>query len=148
MTSEVASKRDAKPHPLLHGKRGQFAIIESDKQGRDLRAHGRLEYVGERYLRFAGSGKPFLKFGADAPETLLGYEDFDGTIAMKPQKVPLQSWEPHLGDWETGDPLGGMAGGRGLSERSIISPVKVATLSLSSLTTLEVWRCLAICSQG
>ena len=114
LTSEVASKRDAKPHPLLHGKRGQFAIIESDKQGRDLRAHGRLEYVGERYLRFAGSGKPFLKFGADAPETLLGYEDFDGTIAMKPQKVPLKSWEPHLRDWETGDPTWRNGRGRGL----------------------------------
>ena len=59
------------PVPSLDGEAGQFEIIESDKEGRDFRAKGRLEYVGERYLKFAGSDEYFLKGGADSPENLL-----------------------------------------------------------------------------
>lgn len=62
-----------------HGRTGTFEIAPSDKTGRDFRAHGRLQYQNGHYLRFAGSGAYFLKAGADAPETLLAYADFDGT---------------------------------------------------------------------
>ena len=48
----------------------------------DLRAHGRLQYVGGHYLQFAETGKYFLKQGPDAPENMLNYEDFDGTVAI------------------------------------------------------------------
>ncbi|MEM9329424.1 MAG: DUF5060 domain-containing protein, partial [Bacteroidota bacterium] len=44
---------------LLHFTKGSFEVGETDKRGRDFRAHGRLQYVGERYLKFAGSGKYF-----------------------------------------------------------------------------------------
>ena len=82
------------------------------KSGRDLRAHGRLQYVRKPYLRFAGSGKYFIKAGADAPETLLGYADFDNTIAGKPkEKVGLKTWQPHVRDWREGDPT--WKGGKG-----------------------------------
>ena len=74
------------------------------------RAHGRLEYVGRHHLRFAGTGAFFLKAGADAPETLLAYADFDGTVARK-REVPLKTWSPHLRDWRPGDPS--WQGGRG-----------------------------------
>ncbi len=50
------------------GLKGSFKIGETDKVAPDLRAMGRLEYVGERYLKFAGTGEYFLKAGADAPE--------------------------------------------------------------------------------
>ncbi len=96
------------------GKSGSFTIAASDKTGRDLRAHGRLQYVGERYLKFAGSGQTFLKAGADAPETMLGYADFDGTVAGKPEKVPLKTWGPHVGDWKSGDPTWKNGKGKGL----------------------------------
>lgn len=96
------------------GRRGSIEIGPSDKQGRDLRAHGRLHYVGKRYLQFAGTGQYFLKVGADAPETLLAYADFDNTIAGNPRKVPLKSWTPHIGDWKTGDPTWGNGKGKGL----------------------------------
>ncbi|MEM6346886.1 MAG: DUF5060 domain-containing protein [Bacteroidota bacterium] len=85
-----------------HGIKGSFAIQESDKSGRDFRAHGRLTYVGKRYLQFAGSGEYFFKAGADAPETFLAYDQFDGTYTAK---MPLKTWEPHLQDWQDGDPL-------------------------------------------
>lgn len=96
------------------GKTGSFTIEPSDKTGRDLRGKGRLQYVGERYLRFAGSQEYFLKAGPDAPETMLGYEDFDGTIAGKAKKVPLKTWTPHLQDWKPGDPTWKNGKGKGL----------------------------------
>ena len=96
------------------GQSGTFAVAETDKSGRDLRGKGRLEYVGKRYLRFAGSGEWFLKAGADAPETLLGYADFDNTVAGRPNKVPLKTWAPHASDWMSGDPTWKHGKGKGL----------------------------------
>jgi hypothetical protein len=63
------------------GKSGSFEITPTDKSGRDFRARGRLQYVGQRHLQFAGTKEYFLKAGPDAPETLLAYEDFDGTVS-------------------------------------------------------------------
>lgn len=105
---------DAKPLAPFDGRTGAIWIGESDKQGRDLRARGRLQYVGKHYLRFAGSGQYFLKVGADAPETLLAYEDFDNTVAGNPKKAPLKSWSPHLQDWNAGDPTWANGKGKGL----------------------------------
>ncbi len=96
-----------------NGVQGSFAISPTDKTGRDLRAKGRLQYVGERYLRFAGTGDYFLKAGADAPETFLGYRDFDGTEARK-AKVPLKTWAPHVKDWKPGDPTWKNGKGKGM----------------------------------
>ncbi len=93
---------------------GTFMVSHSDKHGRDLRGHGRLQYVGKSHLQFAGSKQYFLKAGADAPETLLGYADFDNTIAGNPKKVPLKTWEPHLKDWQPGDPIWKDGKGKGL----------------------------------
>ncbi len=96
------------------GAKGSFTVAKTDKSGRDLRGKGRLQYVGERYLRFAGSGDYFLKAGADAPETFLGYKDFDNTIAGKPGKVPLKTWGPHIQDWRKGDPTWKDGKGKGM----------------------------------
>lgn len=105
------------------GIAGSFEIGRSDKSGRDLRGKGRLQYVGERYLKFAGSGEYFLKAGADAPETLLAFADFDGTYSGKEVGVHrkgeavtsgLKTWEPHVGDWREGDPTWQDGKGKGL----------------------------------
>ena len=105
------------------GISGSFQVSGTDKVVPDLRAKGRLQYVGERYLKFAGTGEYFLKAGADAPETLLAYEDFDGTYAAKEPGVErqgeavttgLKSWGPHVGDWQTGDPSWKEGKGKGL----------------------------------
>ena len=87
----------------LHGQSGTIQIAATDKRAPDLRARGRLQYAGTHYLRFAGSGEHFIKLGADSPETLLAYADFDGTIARKVQ-VPLHTYAPHAEDWRAGDP--------------------------------------------
>lgn len=105
---------ESEPLQPYDGKSGQFDVAPSDKSGRDLRAHGRLQYVKERYLKFAGTGKYFLKAGADAPETLLAYADFDATVTLKPEKAPLKTWGPHVQDWREGDPTWQEGKGKGL----------------------------------
>lgn len=90
---------------------GEFTVAPTDKTGRDFRGKGRLQYVGERYLKFAQTGETFLKAGPDSPETLLGTKDFDGTIT---RKVKLKTWEAHLRDWREGDPTWRDGRGKGL----------------------------------
>ncbi len=103
-----------KPVDMSIDAKGSITIAASDKSDRDLRAQGRLQYVKKPYLRFAGTGKYFIKAGADAPETLLGYADFDNTIAGKPEKVALKTWQPHVQDWREGDPTWKDGKGKGL----------------------------------
>ena len=107
----VESKASSEPVAGVDGKKGSFSVSATDKRGRDFRSKGRLQYIGESYLRFAGSGEYFLKAGTDSPETLLAYEDFDGATT---RKVPLKKYAPHLGDWRTGDPEWRDGKGRGL----------------------------------
>jgi hypothetical protein len=107
----VDALEQAMPVEDCHGLSGSFSVEPTSRTGRDFRAHGRLEYVGERYLQFAGSGEYFLKVGADAPETLLACSDFDGTTS---EGRPLKTWEPHLQDWNEGDPQWQDGRGRGL----------------------------------
>jgi hypothetical protein len=42
--------------------KGSITIEASDKSGNDLRGKGHLQYVGERYLKFAGNGEYFSIF--------------------------------------------------------------------------------------
>jgi hypothetical protein len=107
----LAGENAADPVAPVDGKRGEFTIAASDKTGRDLRANGRLHYVGRHHLQFVGSREFFLKAGPDSPETLLAFADFDGTTTAKPNKGPLKTWQPHVRDWREGDPS--WRGGRG-----------------------------------
>jgi hypothetical protein len=53
--------------------------------------------VGERYLRFAETGEYFLKVGADAPENIFAYADFDATPNVGGRR---KTWSPHLKDFD------------------------------------------------
>ena len=96
-----------------HGASGSIRIGKSDKRGADFRAKGRLRYVGGHYLQHAGNGEFFLKAGPDAPETILSFADFDGTVGMKPN-APVKTWEPHAKDFKDGDPSWQNGKGKGL----------------------------------
>ncbi|PQO29021.1 DUF5060 domain-containing protein [Blastopirellula marina] len=109
----VDDRAKVAPVAAADGVKGSLQVAPSDKTGRDFRNHGRLTYVGKRYLQFAGSEEYFLKAGADAPETFLAYQDFDNTIANKPN-VPLKSWQPHVQDWHAGDPTWKSGKGKGM----------------------------------
>ncbi|RXP55107.1 DUF5060 domain-containing protein [Lutibacter sp. HS1-25] len=90
---------------FMDGETGTFFIEKTDKSGRDFRAKGRLQYVGERYLKFAETGEYFLKVGPDAPENFLSYADFDGDFKNDGHKDNLvKTWEAHLKHWNNGDP--------------------------------------------
>ena len=109
----IAAGTGGQPVVPFNGTTGSIQISATDKRAPDFRALGRLRYTGQHYLQFAGSGGYFLKVGADAPETLLAYADFDGTVARKPQ-VPLHAYAPHVQDWQPGDPTWKDGKGKGL----------------------------------
>lgn len=89
---------------FMDGSKGMFVIEDTDKTGRDFRGKGRLQYVGERYLKFQ-NGEYFLKCGSDAPENFLAYDKFDGTFHNDGHKDDLvKTWSAHLQDWKEGDP--------------------------------------------
>lgn len=100
---------------FMDGSSGYFDIADTDKTGRDHRAKGRLQYVGEHYLQYAETGEYFLKQGADAPENLLAYADFDGNFKNDGIKDNLiKTWDAHVLDWQTGDPTWKNGKGKGL----------------------------------
>lgn len=80
------------------GETGSFNITQTNKSGSDFRAKGRLNYVGENYLQFEGTGKYYIKGGADSPENFLAFKDFDQTPINK------HHYNPHANDWKNGDP--------------------------------------------
>ncbi|MGQ1888996.1 DUF5060 domain-containing protein [Thermophagus sp. OGC60D27] len=94
---------------------GSFEVANTDKTGRDMRAKGRLQYVGKRYLQFAETGEYFLKVGSDAPENFLAYQEFDGTFHNDGHKDNLvKTWDPHIKHWHEGDPTWKDGKGKGI----------------------------------
>jgi hypothetical protein len=99
---------------------GTLEIAPSDKTGRN-RDKGMLRYVGEYYLKFAGTGEYYLKGGADSPENFLAYADFDGTYdasadsgSYKEVGTFIHHYAPHVRDWRPGDPTWKNGKGKGI----------------------------------
>lgn len=96
------------------GASGTFTIHATDKSAPGFLSKGRVEVVGERYLKFMETGTYFLKNGADSPENFLAYVDFDQTyrygnkaIIHEGEANPKESchrYETHIKDWKAGDP--------------------------------------------
>jgi hypothetical protein len=107
--TDIAASTDAAAGSAtsFHGATGSFTVAATDKTGRDHRAKGRLRYVGKHQLQFAQTGEYFLKGGADSPENLLAYGDFDATPAK-------HAYAPHAGDWNAGDPVWKTSKGKNL----------------------------------
>ena len=100
---------------FMDRQRGSFVISQTDKTGDDFRGKGRLQFVNKTYLQFAETGEYFLKAGADAPENLLAYADFDGNFKTDGHKDDLvKTWKPHIKDWKTGNPSWQDGKGKGL----------------------------------
>ncbi len=99
---------------------GQFGTfsIEPAEPG----TSGLLGYDGTRYLRFANSGRRFLKTGADSPENFLAYAEFDGaTVGSDRIRRPGEAapganhvYKPHIPDWRDGDPTWRDGRGKGI----------------------------------
>jgi regulation of enolase protein 1 (concanavalin A-like superfamily) len=117
-----------------NGINGSFNISETDKEGRDFRAkdNGRLKYVGQRYLKYSGSNRYFLKQGPDAPENLLNYADFDGMF----NNSRLKTWSAHLSDWKSGDPT--WKNGKGKALIGAVNYLASEGLNVFSFLTMNV----------
>ncbi|WP_299128958.1 DUF5060 domain-containing protein [uncultured Winogradskyella sp.] len=92
---------------------GTLTINATDKTGNDNRAKGRLNYVGERYLKFAETDDYFIKVGADSPENFLAYDEFDNTYDNGVTNF-IKDWSPHINDWTTNDPIWQTNKGKGI----------------------------------
>ncbi len=124
-TTTFLSGKDIALHPPSHfpdtevqtlknfHQSGSITIQPTPSTAPGFYAEGRLSYVKKPYLQFAGSQRYFLKAGADAPETLLAYVDFDDTFALK-KNAPLKHYKAHLQDWKPGDPTWKNGKGKGL----------------------------------
>ncbi len=117
----INADMDGKALAKYHGRSGRFRVRPSDKTGRDFRRKGRLEYVGEHYLRFAGSGDYYLKGGADSPENFLAYDEIDGTYDADAGSGSyghiggfIHQYKPHVKDWRPGDPTWKDGKGKGI----------------------------------
>ena len=101
---------DGFPVPRLHGETLTFTVENTDKVAPDFRSKGMLLPVpGERYLVFNGTGERFLKAGADSPENLLAFYEFDntwdaGNSGPTAYEDGLHHYDAHLSDWREGDP--------------------------------------------
>jgi hypothetical protein len=117
----------------MDGDAGAFSVEATDKAGLDLRGKGLLEYVGEHYYQFAGTGEYFLKQGADSPENLLAYEDFDNTPNNGGRR---KSWSAHAGDFRSGDPT--WAGGKGTELIGAINYLASEGMNAFSFLTMNI----------
>jgi len=100
---------------FMDGQKGTFTVKETDKSGVDFRAHGRLEFVEEGYLKFAGTKKYFYKCGPDSPENFLAYAGFDGDFASDGHQDKLvKDWQAHADDWQEGNPTWRDGEGKGI----------------------------------
>ncbi|MBV5311945.1 MAG: DUF5060 domain-containing protein [Prolixibacteraceae bacterium] len=107
------------------GISGSFQVADADPKASGFLSKGRIiPTLGERYLKFAGTGEYFLKNGADSPENFLAYIDFDQTyrygnkaIIREGEANPKESchkYESHIKDWKSGDPTWQSGKGKGI----------------------------------
>ncbi|HVG09393.1 MAG TPA: DUF5060 domain-containing protein [Thermoanaerobaculia bacterium] len=102
----------------FNGASGAFTVGPTNKTGRDFRGKGLLRHTGGHHLRFAQTGEPFLKGGADSPENFFAYFEFDNTQdnggTANSLVDGLHRYEPHVQDWRTGNPTWGSGKGKGI----------------------------------
>jgi PelA/Pel-15E family pectate lyase len=85
---------------------GRFEIAPRDPDAPGFLKWGRLNYVGQHYLKFQ-DGSFWLRGGIDEPENFLAYAGFDRT----PKK---HRYADHEADWQEGDPDWGEGRGRAI----------------------------------
>jgi Domain of unknown function (DUF5060)/Putative collagen-binding domain of a collagenase len=101
------------------GQSGTFCIEAPGPGATGFYARGRLEYVNAHYLQ-TQDGSWWIKGGADSPENFLGYVGFDNTVDQPGGAGTtgltdgLHSYDPHVGDWQPGDPDWSGGAGRGI----------------------------------
>ena len=87
---------------------GSFTVLDSDKNGIDLRSKdkGLIKNNNDFYLTYQGSGKPCIIGGPGIPENFFGYKGFDAG--------GNKDYTDHIKDWQMGDPVWGQGKGKGI----------------------------------
>ncbi len=105
----------------LPNDHGKFKVIENEKKLLDFRTRGRI-IAKDGYLKFQDSDSYFLKVGTNSPENFLAYDGFDNTYRLsaaeregeaKTDQV-IHRYEPHIADWQPGDPFWQEDKGKGI----------------------------------
>ena len=117
ISQEIESAEEIK----LQNSTGTFEVIPSQKTSSDFRASGKI-IADSGYFKFEASGDYFLKVGADSPENFLAFEDFDNTYRMEilnkdgeaQTTGEIHRYEPHIQDWNLGDPTWQDGKGKGI----------------------------------
>ena len=89
----------------INGANGSFSIGPTPANAPQFLRHGRLEYVGEHYLKHR-DGPFWIKSGTDSPENLLAYTGFDGTVDQGGIDANfLHDYAAHRSDARDSDPF-------------------------------------------
>ena len=89
----------------INGANGSFSIGPVPSDAPQFLRHGRLEYVGEHYLKHR-DGPFWIKSGTDSPENLLAYTGFDGTVDQGGIDANfLHDYAAHRDDARDSDPF-------------------------------------------
>ena len=130
------------------GANGSFLVSPRDPDADGFYRYGRLEYVGEHYLKFR-DGPYFLKGGTDSPENFLGYAGFDNTIDQGGASTSgllngIHYYAPHIPDFgsqglgDASDPLF-RSEDRGYDSRAIIGALNyLASVNINSIYFLPM----------
>jgi len=119
----VSENKDAGTPVVPDGQTGSFKVEQASQDAPGFFSKGRLKYVNKHHLQFAGSREYFLKGGADSPENFLAYSGFDGTYyggdqqPRQGESAPnkgLHAYNPHIADWQKGDPTWQNGKGKGI----------------------------------
>lgn len=101
---------DAQSIPITNST-GTFLVVDTDKEAPDFRANGFLTADGA-YFRFRNSNTYWIKAGANSPENMFGFFEFDGTYRHGQNERDgeasagneLHRLQAHAQDWQLGDP--------------------------------------------
>lgn len=103
----------------FHGEEGTFTVNGVDPSSNGFLRYGRLDYVGDHYLKFR-NGPYWIKTGTDSPENFLAYAGFDATFDQGGVREGfIHRYDAHRGDFRDGDPLFSSAD-TGVDSRGII----------------------------
>jgi len=95
----------------IENSKGSFNVVPSTATGNDFKAKGRV-LAHNGYFKYQDTDEYFLKAGADSPENFLAYTGFDNTYRVTAASrdgeaktnETIHSYQPHLQDWQEGDP--------------------------------------------
>ncbi len=139
----VTQNIDVAESLLLTNSTGSFEVLASGNSKIDFRDSGLLTVSGG-YFRFQETGDYFIKAGADSPENFLAFSGFDDTYRLEASTKDgeartngeIHHFEPHVKDWNAGDPT--WQGGKGKGIIGAVNYLAVKGMNAVYFLTLNI----------